>query len=109
MNVLQFSKILHLYDRKFDVENKTPVKFWANLEYIFGSLGIQFGFAIQNGNLSRISEALDADDSNVVTLYVAAPITELIVQPIIDYIRDNTWSRLGRKRLYVLWAAIAAS
>lgn len=75
----------------------------------FGFLGIQFGFALQNSNVSRIFEALGADYSNLAVLWVAAPITGLIVQPIIGYLSDNTWNRLGRRRPYFLWGAIAAS
>lgn len=75
----------------------------------FGFLGIQFGFALQNANVSRIFETLGADYNNLAILWVAAPITGLIVQPIIGYLSDNTWNRLGRRRPYFLWGAIAAS
>jgi maltose/moltooligosaccharide transporter len=75
----------------------------------FGFLGIQFGFALQNSNVSRIFETLGADYSNMAILFVAAPITGLIVQPIIGYFSDNTWTRMGRRRPYFLWGAIAAS
>lgn len=75
----------------------------------FGFMGIQFGFALQNANVSRIFETLGADYNNLAILWVAAPITGLIVQPIIGYFSDKTWNRLGRRRPYFLWGAIAAS
>ena len=88
---------------------KPQLSFWQIWNMSFGFLGIQFGFALQNSNVSRIFEALGADYSNLAILWVAAPITGLIVQPIIGYLSDNTWNRLGRRRPYFLWGAIAAS
>lgn len=75
----------------------------------FGFFGIQFGFALQNSNVSRIFQTLGADYSNMTILWVAAPITGLFVQPIIGYLSDRTWNRLGRRRPYFLWGAILAS
>ena len=77
---------------------KPELNFWQIWNMCFGFLGIQFGFALQNSNVSRIFEALGADYSNLAVLWVAAPITGLIVQPIIGYMSDNTWNRLGRRR-----------
>lgn len=91
------------------VKSKPQLSFWQIWNMCFGFLGIQFGFALQNSNVSRIFEALGADYSNLAVLWVAAPITGLIVQPIIGYMSDNTWNRLGRRRPYFLWGAIAAS
>ncbi|MFT5676486.1 MAG: maltose/moltooligosaccharide transporter [Paraglaciecola sp.] len=88
---------------------KPELNFWQIWNMCFGFLGIQFGFALQNSNVSRIFEALGADYSNLAVLWVAAPITGLIVQPIIGYMSDHTWNRLGRRRPYFLWGAIAAS
>lgn len=90
-------------------KTKPQLNFWQIWNMCFGFLGIQFGFALQNSNVSRIFEALGADYSNLAILWVAAPITGLIVQPIIGYMSDNTWNRLGRRRPYFLWGAIAAS
>lgn len=75
----------------------------------FGFLGIQFGFALQNANVSRIFETLGAKVESIPVLWIAAPVTGLIVQPIIGYLSDNTWNRLGRRRPYFLIGAIMAS
>ena len=75
----------------------------------FGFLGIQFGFALQNANVSRIFQTLGAEIEDLPILWVAAPVTGLIVQPIIGYMSDRTWNRLGRRRPYFLFGAILAS
>lgn len=75
----------------------------------FGFLGIQFGFALQNANVSRIFETLGASIDNIPILWIAAPVTGLIVQPIIGHMSDKTWNRLGRRRPYFLFGAILAS
>ncbi len=75
----------------------------------FGFLGIQFGFALQNANVSRIFETLGANVDAIPILWIAAPVTGLVIQPIIGYFSDRTWTRLGRRRPYFLYGAIAAS
>jgi maltose/moltooligosaccharide transporter len=75
----------------------------------FGFLGIQFGFGLQNGNVSRIFQTLGADIDQIPILWIAAPVTGLIIQPIIGHLSDNTWNRLGRRRPYFLIGAILAS
>ncbi|MBP7184735.1 MAG: MFS transporter [Saprospiraceae bacterium] len=75
----------------------------------FGFLGIQFGFALQNANVSRIFETLGAKVDDIPILWVAAPITGLIVQPIIGYFSDRTWGKYGRRRPYFLVGAILAT
>jgi maltose/moltooligosaccharide transporter len=75
----------------------------------FGFLGIQIGFALQNANVSRIFETLGAKVENIPILWIAAPVTGLIVQPIVGYLSDRTWNRLGRRRPYFLVGAILAS
>lgn len=75
----------------------------------FGFLGIQFGFALQNANVSRIFETLGAKVEDIPILWIAAPVTGLIIQPIIGHMSDNTWTRLGRRRPYFLAGAILAS
>src|SRR5687768_10249659 len=75
----------------------------------FGFLGIQFGFALQNSNVSRIFETLGAKVDDIPILWVAAPLTGLIVQPIIGYFSDRTWNFLGRRRPYFLAGALLAS
>lgn len=75
----------------------------------FGFLGIQFGFALQNANTSRIFETLGANVEDIPILWIAAPVTGLVVQPIIGYFSDRTWTRLGRRRPYFLIGAILSS
>ncbi|MEL7198837.1 MAG: MFS transporter [Pseudomonadota bacterium] len=75
----------------------------------FGFLGIQIGFDLQNGNVSRIFQTLGAEVNELAILWIAAPMTGLIVQPIIGHMSDNTWGRFGRRRPYFLIGAILAS
>ncbi|MBC6429251.1 MAG: MFS transporter [Cellvibrionales bacterium] len=80
------------------------------LNMCVGFMGIQFGFALQSANVSRIFQTLGADYSNMTLLWVAAPITGLIVQPIVGYFSDRTWwGWLGRRRPYFLIGAVCAS
>lgn len=75
----------------------------------FGFLGIQFGFALQNANVSRIFQTLGADIDDLPILWLAGPVTGLLVQPVIGYFSDRTWGPLGRRRPYFLWGALLAS
>lgn len=76
----------------------------------FGFLGIQFGFALQGGFMSRIFQTLGADKHDIPLLWIAAPLTGLLVQPIIGYMSDRTWhSRFGRRRPYFLVGAVLSS
>src|SRR5579859_90139 len=75
----------------------------------FGFLGLQFGFALQNANVSRIFQTLGATLDHIPGLWTAAPLTGLLVQPIIGYYSDRTWTRLGRRRPYFLGGAILAT
>lgn len=75
----------------------------------FGFLGIQFGWALQLANVSRIFQTLGADIGEIAILWIAAPVTGLIVQPIVGHYSDKTWTRLGRRRPYFLVGAIFAS
>lgn len=87
-------------------QQKPQLSFWQIWNMCFGFLGIQFGFALQNGNVSRIFQTLGAKVDDIPILWVAAPLTGLIVQPIIGYWSDRTWGRLGRRRPFFLWGAI---
>ncbi len=86
--------------------SKPQLSFWQIWNMCFGFLGIQFGFALQNANVSRIFQTLGADMDEVPGLWIAAPLTGLLVQPIIGHFSDRTWTRLGRRRPYFLWGAI---
>jgi maltose/moltooligosaccharide transporter len=88
---------------------KPRLTFWEIWNMSFGFLGIQFGFALQNANVSRIFETLGAKVENIPILWIAAPVTGLLVQPIVGYASDRTWNRLGRRRPYFLTGAILAS
>ncbi|MGE0352792.1 MAG: MFS transporter [Gemmatimonadales bacterium] len=91
------------------VRPKPHLTFWDIWNMSFGFLGIQFGFALQNANVSRIFETLGARVEDIPILWIAAPVTGLIVQPIVGYFSDRTWGRLGRRRPYFLVGALLAS
>ena len=79
---------------------KPALSFWQIWNMCFGFLGIQLGLALQNANVSRIFQTLGAEIEDLPILWVAAPLTGLIVQPIVGYLSDRTWNRLGRRRPY---------
>ncbi|MFA5651544.1 MAG: MFS transporter [Proteiniphilum sp.] len=85
---------------------KKRLSFWEIWNMSFGFLGIQFGFALQNANVSRIFETLGARVEDIPILWIAAPVTGLIVQPIIGHLSDKTWNRYGRRRPYFMVGAI---
>jgi len=91
------------------VRPKPRLTFWEIWNMSFGFLGIQIGFALQNANVSRIFETLGAKVEDIPILWIAAPVTGLVVQPIVGYLSDRTWNRLGRRRPYFLVGAILAS
>ncbi|MGZ9674823.1 MFS transporter [Flavobacterium sp. GNP001] len=88
---------------------KRRLSFWQIWNMSFGFLGIQMGFALQNSNVSRIFQTLGANIDDIPILWVAAPMTGLIIQPIIGYFSDKTWTKLGRRKPYFLAGAILAS
>ena len=75
----------------------------------FGFLGIQIGFDLQNGNVSRIFQTLGAEVNELAILWIAAPMTGLLIQPVIGHLSDNTWNRFGRRRPYFLIGALLAT
>jgi len=91
------------------MSKKPRLSFWQIWNMSFGFLGIQFGFALQNANVSRIFETLGANVESIPILWIAAPVTGLIIQPIIGHMSDKTWNRLGRRRPFFLFGAIFAS
>ena len=85
------------------------LSFWQIWNMSFGFLGIQFGWGLQMANMSAIYEYLGARADQIPILWLAAPLTGLIVQPIIGHMSDRTWNRLGRRRPYFLAGALLAS
>ena len=89
--------------------DKQRLDFWQIWNMSFGFLGIQFGWGLQMANMSAIYEYLGARADQIPILWLAAPLTGLIVQPIIGHASDRTWNRLGRRRPYFLTGAILSS
>jgi maltose/moltooligosaccharide transporter len=88
---------------------KPRLSFWQIWNMSFGFLGIQFGWGLQIANMSPIYKYLHAEESQLPYLWLAGPITGLLIQPIIGSMSDRTWNRLGRRRPYFLVGAILAS
>ena len=89
--------------------HKPRLSFFQIWNMSFGFLGIQFGWGLQLANMSPIYKYLHAEESQLPYLWLAGPITGLIIQPIIGSMSDRTWNRLGRRRPYFLVGAILAS
>ncbi len=93
-----------------DTREKPRLSFWQIWNMSFGFLGIQFGFELQNSNVSRIFETLGANKDDIPILWIAAPLTGLLVQPIIGYFSDRTWHPYwGRRRPFFFIGAVLAT
>ncbi|MCE7864685.1 MAG: MFS transporter [Bacteroidetes bacterium CHB5] len=90
-------------------QQKPRLSTWQIWNMSFGFLGIQFGFALQNGNASRILTTFGADVEHLSWFWLAAPLTGMIIQPVIGYYSDRTWTSLGRRRPYFLAGSILAA
>ena len=91
-------------------DHKPKLSFWQIWNMSFGFLGIQFGFALQGGFMSRIFQTLGAEKDAIPMLWIAAPLTGLIVQPIVGYLSDRTWHpRFGRRKPFFLIGAILST
>jgi len=88
---------------------KPKLSFFQILSMSMGFMGIQFGFALQNSSASRILQTFGADMEHLSWFWLAAPLTGLIIQPIIGHYSDKTWTRLGRRRPFFLAGALLAS
>lgn len=101
--IVKFCKILapHM--------NKPKLRFWSIWNLSFGFFGIQIGFALQNANVSRIFQTLGASIDSLAILWLAAPVTGFLVQPIVGHFSDRTWIWLGRRRPYFLAGASFAT
>lgn len=91
------------------MERKPLLGFWQIWNLSFGFFGIQIGFALQGANVSRIFQTLGAPIESLPILWIAGPVTGLIVQPLIGHFSDRTWAPLGRRRPYFLAGAILTS
>lgn len=91
------------------IKDSGKTQFWYIWNMSFGFFGIQFGWALQMANMSAIYEYLGASAEAIPGLWLAAPLTGLIVQPIIGYMSDNTWNKYGRRKPYFMVGAILAS
>ena len=91
------------------MRSKPHLSFWQIWNMCFGFLGIQIGFALQNSHVSRIFQTLGAKIDDIPILWIAAPLTGLLVQPIIGYFSDRTWNRFGRRRPYFVAGAVLAT
>jgi len=89
--------------------NKPRLSFWQIWNVSFGFLGVQFGFALQNANASRILSDLGADLHSLSLFWLVAPIMGLIIQPLVGSASDKTWNRLGRRNPYILAGGLAAA
>jgi maltose/moltooligosaccharide transporter len=89
-----------------ELVEKPRLSVWQIFTMSFGFLGIQFGFALQNGNTSRILRSFGADVDQLPAFWLVAPLTGMIVQPLIGHYSDRTWNRLGRRKPYFLTGAI---
>ena len=90
-------------------QQKPRLSFWQIWNVSFGFLGVQFGFALQNANASRILSDLGADLHSLSLFWLVAPIMGLIIQPLVGSASDRTWNRLGRRNPYILAGGIAAA
>ncbi|MCX6251903.1 MAG: MFS transporter [Bacteroidetes bacterium] len=91
------------------MKNKPVLSFWQIWNMSFGFFGIQFGWGLQMANMSAIYSYLGARPGQIAMLWLAAPVTGVIIQPLIGQASDRTWTRLGRRRPYILVGAILAS
>jgi maltose/moltooligosaccharide transporter len=89
--------------------DKPQLRFWQIWNMSFGFVGIQFGWGLQMANMSAIYEYLGASPDQIPMLWLAAPLTGLLVQPVIGSMSDRTWGRLGRRRPYFLTGALLSS
>ena len=91
------------------MKNKPTLSFWQIWNMSFGFFGIQFGWGLQMANMSAIYTYLGANAGEIALLWLAAPVTGVLIQPLIGQASDRTWTRLGRRRPFILGGAILAS
>lgn len=91
------------------MKQKPTLSFWQIWNMSFGFLGIQYGFGLQQANLSPIFRILGAEESNLAVLWLAGPVTGLLIQPIIGAMSDGTWGRFGRRKPFFVIGALTGS
>jgi maltose/moltooligosaccharide transporter len=91
------------------MKSKPNLSFWQIWNMSFGFFGIQFGWGLQMANMSAIYSYLGANAGDIALLWLAAPVTGVLIQPLIGQASDRTWTRLGRRRPFILAGAILAS
>ncbi|WP_111979022.1 MFS transporter [Algibacillus agarilyticus] len=91
------------------MKQQPKLSFWQIWNVSFGFLGVQFGFALQNANVSRILSDLGADLHSLSLFWLVAPIMGLLIQPIVGAASDHTWNGVGRRNPYILGGAVAAA
>jgi maltose/moltooligosaccharide transporter len=91
------------------MQRKPHLSFWQIWNMSFGFFGIQFAFGLQQANMSNIFKNLGAKTEDIPILWLAAPLTGLIVQPIVGSLSDRTWNRLGRRRPFFLVGAVLSA
>jgi len=91
------------------MQQKPALSFWQIWNMSFGFLGIQFGWGLQMANMSAIYSYLGANPGEIALLWLAAPVTGVLIQPLVGQASDRTWTRLGRRRPYIFGGAILAS
>lgn len=100
---------MNLTEKSDPKKSHHKINFWEIWNMSFGFLGVQFGWTLQMANMSAIYEYLGANPEQIPLLWLAAPLSGLIAQPIIGYFSDRTWTSLGRRKPYILAGAILSS
>ena len=107
--LISFDATSFINEIKIQMKKKN-LSFWEIWNMSFGFLGIQFGFALQGGNMTRIFQTLGAGKDDIPLLWIAAPLTGLLIQPIIGYMSDRTWSvKWGRRKPYFFIGALLST
>jgi len=91
------------------MKQKPKLSFWQIWNLSFGFLGVQIGYSLQNSNTSSIFKSLGADTSQLSLFWLAAPIAGMVIQPIIGMLSDNSWTKLGRRKPYILGGAMIST
>jgi maltose/moltooligosaccharide transporter len=108
-HINSLKRVVEMTENSINPQQKPRLNFWQIWNVSFGFLGVQFGFALQNANASRILSDLGADLHSLSLFWLVAPIMGLLIQPIVGSASDKTWNKLGRRNPYILAGGIAAA